>query len=224
MIKKITNWHRFSFNMQSEHFYNYIETMEGSIESHKNSLEKRFEEQSKDIKDPAIKQEFYEHAFLDDYHDLDKTYTLILRKSLFISLYSFMESELRSIAKNIEKQNLTNKKLADFNDRGIYLYLVYLEKTNKININISKENRKKFKEYNNLRNYFVHNDNNSINQKQYDKLKILPYLAFEKFPHKDYTNYQVEALEKDFNPHYLNLISLFFDELFKGIEESNITL
>lgn len=223
IIKKITNWHRFSFDMQLEDFYNYIDTMEGSIESHKSSLEERFENESKHLTEPE-KQEFYEFAFFDEYYNLDKTYSLILRKSLFISLYSFMESELQNIARKIEKQNLTDIKISDISHRGLHQYLFYIETVNKININISINVRNRFLQYNHLRNHFVHNGDDLINQKKYNSLKSLSYINFEEIPRKDYSKYQIGALEKDFNPNYLSLVSKFFDELYKGIDESNITL
>src|SRR5690625_5123729 len=83
-------------------FFKYIDFMESSIISHKSRLIKTFEEASKSITNPEHRQEYFEIQYLDDYQDLDLSYTLILRKSLFITLYSFLESELLKITKRLE--------------------------------------------------------------------------------------------------------------------------
>lgn len=223
-MRKIKNWHRFSFNMQLEDFYNYIDTMEGTIELHKKSLIKRFEEESKEMTDPEIKQEFYEHVFFDDYYNLDNTYTLILRKSLFISLYSFMESELQKIAKRLENKKLSNIKLADISHRGLQQYLFYIESVHNYNINISQDVRKIFINYNNLRNYFVHNDKSPIKQNQYNKIRQLPHINFKELPHDGWSNYYVEMIEQEFNKKYLDLISSFFDEIYRCMEDKDISI
>lgn len=218
------NFRAFHFGIQLQDFYNYIDTMEGSIDSHISSLDSRFEEKSKDITDPKIKEEFYDSYFSNRYYDLDTTYTLILRKSIFFSLYFFMESELQAVAKTIEKKNLTNIKLNDIRHNGFRKYLFYIKTVNNININFSENDINKFHKYNDLRNYFVHNDSTAIDPKKYNNLKTLPSLSFTKYSLNEVTKYLIDEIEKDFNKEYLDLISRFFDKLFEGIEDSDVSL
>ncbi|WP_416147909.1 hypothetical protein ACM26V_16890 [Salipaludibacillus sp. HK11] len=217
-------WYKVFFDLKIEDFHNYIETMEDSIESQKSSLEERFNKESHHITDPEHKQELYEHMFMDEYESLNKHYPQILRKSLFISLYSFMESELKTIAENVEENTSTNIRLVDISYSGTQKYFFYIKNVNNIKIGIDQNTMKKFIKYNSLRNYFVHNDSASIKQKQYNDLKALPFVTFKKFaavdPSINNENwYNVKCLTEDFNKHYLELISLFFDALFNALSE-----
>ena len=162
------------FKLKIHDFSNYIEMMEKSIESHKSSLEKSFEQQSKNITGDEIKQELYEHIFLDDYQALDTTYTLILRKSIFITLYSFLESELFKLAKYVEERSSAKKKLEDVKHNGITKYLFYIETVNDFEINISKDSRDKLINYNKLRNHFVHNYDSLVDHDHIIRLKTCP--------------------------------------------------
>ncbi|WP_203246324.1 hypothetical protein [Sporosarcina beigongshangi] len=218
------NWYKLSTDFQIEDYINYIDLMEESIEKHKSEMLVRFESQVKEYGyDEDTAQEFFEHAYLDDYQSLDRTYNLILRKSLFITLYSFMETELKRLSTIIENKNLTNIKLNDLNHRGILRYLFYLEKVNNIEINITPEIRSAFKNYNELRNYFVHSNDTDITSRQYEKLKSLAGVTFYEYKFLDAkSEYKVEALEKTFNTNYLDIISHFFEELYLSLDNSGI--
>ena len=208
------------FKLKIHDFSNYIEMMEENIESHKSSLEKSFEQQSKNITDDEIKQELYEHIFLDDYQALDTTYTLILRKSIFITLYSFLESELFKLAKYVEERSSAKKKLEDVKHNGIRKYLYYIETVNGIEINISKDSRDKLINYNKLRNHFVHNYDSLVDHDSYNKIKNLPYMNIKLYSYSDKEKdnmYEIISLDKDFNILYLELISTVVGNVYKAL-------
>lgn len=218
-------WHKLTTDLQIKDYKNYIDLMEESIEKHKNVMLNQFESHVEDCGyDEATAQEFFEHSYLDDYQTFDWTYNLILRKSLFITLYSFMETELKRLSNFIEVLSLTNIKLNDLNHRGIPRYLFYLEKVNNIEINISPDIRSAFKNYNELRNYFVHSNDSDISTKQYEKLKSLVGVTFceYRYPEMKKSEYKVETLEKPFNISYLDLITYFFEQLYSALDKSGI--
>lgn len=220
-----TNWNEMFTFFQITDYYNYIELMERNIETHKSSVIEQFEEQSKHITDPEEKQDFYEFSFFDDYYVLDKSYTIILRKSLFITLYSFMEAELQKIARKVEKHNLTNIKINDISHRGIHQYHFYLETVHNIEIDIAQNEANRLLSYNTLRNYFVHNDDTLFKKDTYSKINSLQGVSFEEYPRKNnQTFYSIDSLDIEFNLNYLDLISLYFKELYIGLEKKDIKL
>ncbi|MFC0274098.1 hypothetical protein ACFFIX_22375 [Metabacillus herbersteinensis] len=222
-MNRIGNINQFLLNLQIQDFYNYINFMEENIDSHKSSLEEEFEQQAKDFQDEEEKQEFYEHVFFDRYHDLEETYSQILRKSLFLSLYSFLETEFRSIAQKLEKLNLSKIKLSDISHKGLFQYLFYIETVHNIPVNISDDIRKQFLGYNFLRNYFVHNDKAPIKSKQFKSVKGITGVSYLKYPLKP-ENHHIESITNDFNKKYLDLINLLFKEIFDSLDKLDINI
>ncbi|WP_440898008.1 hypothetical protein ACS127_08600 [Amphibacillus sp. Q70] len=196
--------------------------MKESIDSRKKTILERFEKESENISDSQSKDEMFEYKYLDDYQSLDQDYTFILRKSLFITLHSFMESELLRISKSLENQNHSQIKLTDIKHSGLKRYLFYIEKVINIDIKLSEMDRKTFIKYSDLRNYFVHNDGIEFQAKQHTKFKSLPYIKFREYRLPEI--YEVESLEKEFNVVYLDLISKFFKQLFVSLDEYDIKL
>ncbi|WP_026562486.1 hypothetical protein [Bacillus sp. J37] len=222
-MKRIGNINQFLLNVQIQDFYNYINFMEETITSHKDTLEKEFEHQAKELQNEEERQDFYESVFLDRYHDLDETYTLILRKSLFLSLYSFLETQLGSICSKLESKKLSNIKLDDISHKGILKYIFYIETVHNVPINITDNVRKEFLGYNFLRNYFVHNDKSPIKPPQFKSIKNIKAVSYTIYPLKP-ENHYIESFGKSFNEKYLDLISLLFKEVFIALEKSNIDL
>jgi hypothetical protein len=219
-LKRI-NFPKIFLDNSIDDFKDYINFMEENIDLHKYELENNFEIQTKHITDENEKQEIYEYYLMDKYISLDITYTQILRKSLFFALYSFVETQLRSLAIKLEKKSLTNIKLADISHKGIPQYLFYIETVNNINIPISEDLRKQFMGYNLLRNHFVHNDSFPVNAKQYNGIKILDGVNFDDSPFHE-RKYYVESIDSNFNKIYLDKIENLFGKLHQVMEKSEL--
>lgn len=219
-MTKYNSISQFFLGLQIQDFYNYVHFMENNIDSHKKRLEKEFESQSQSQElTTEERQELFENLFLDPYHDVDSTYTLLLRKSLFLTLYAFVETELRSISVKLENQEESKIKLSDISHRGLFQYLFYIETVHNIPINITEEDREKFIGYNLLRNHFVHNDRSPIKLRQYKGMTKIKGIVFDTSP-IDETKYYVDSLTKEFNEFYLDLISNFFNKLYEGLSTS----
>lgn len=214
MFGKHTHNYELFFTFQLNDYYKYIDIMEDSINSYKQNLLKWFEEESKGV-DEKIKQAIFEFKYLDDYQDLEQIYTFILRKSLFITLHSFMETELQRAATALEDKEV-NVKLSDLKYSGARKYLFYIESVHNIKIDLSTDIRETFIKYTDLRNYFVHNESTDIDLKLHKKIRSLPHITFSKYPHNK--TYKIEMLEKEFNKAYLDLISDLFKKLFRSLE------
>lgn len=197
-------------------YKNYIQFMEENIKTHKKSLADSYEFAIKDIDDPEEQQELYEQVFMDDYEGLDRTYSQILRRSLFLTLYSFIENDLKEIAHKLEKKERTSIKLSDISHRGIRQYLFFIETVSGIQILISEELRQKFLGYNTLRNHIVHNDGSLMNQKQQKSLRPLKEVTFREayFSNDKYLG----EMSADFNITYLKDIEEFFEALFTALK------
>ncbi|WP_100408451.1 hypothetical protein [Bacillus solitudinis] len=209
----------FFLELRIQDFYSYLSFMEDHIESHNLTLNNEYDKLSNELDDPNEKQELFEYMFLDRYDDLNNTYALILRKSSFLSLYSFFENELRSTAVKLEMQKINKIKLADLSHKGLYKYLFFIENVLNIELNLSKETRKKFQCFNTLRNYFVHNDGSPIKQKQFNELNLLKGVTFTELKINEL--YYVDSLSKEFNENYLDLINSFFGILIQSLESFN---
>ncbi|WP_163581130.1 hypothetical protein [Gracilibacillus saliphilus] len=216
-MKFFKSAYEFHFDIEMSNYSNYIEVMEESIKSRKNTIQTIYKEQAKDLDDPQMRQELFEYKFFDDYHDLIETFPFILRKSLFITLYSFMESELSHLAKALENKEASLIKLDDIRHKGIYKYHFYITKVCNINLSVSKKTFDVFLLYNNLRNYFVHNEGSGIKN---SKLNSLDGIFLDNISQTE--DFYIKSIEKEFNESYLNLINAYFRKVIEAFHNNNI--
>ncbi|WP_226087471.1 hypothetical protein [Mesobacillus sp. S13] len=214
---KSFNFNTLFLDMNIQDFQNYIEFMEENILRHKKNIEDEFEEKVKELNltDPEEQQALFEYLYDDQYHA--DTYKQILRKSLFLSLYSFVETQLKSIAIKLEKKELTKIKLNDISHSGIPQYLFFIETVHNIQIDISKDLRKQFLGYNILRNHFVHNDRFPVNKKKYQTVKLIKGVKIDDSPIHD-DKFYIDKITSDFNRIYLEKIQQFFNKLHEALE------
>lgn len=210
--------------LQIQDFVDYITVMEESIESHKDLLVENYHERTKGFNEQQA-QELYEAEYFDRYVNLDHTYSFILRKSLFITLYSFLETELKRIAKSIESKKLTNIKINDVRYKGIQGYLFFIEEVNNIHLELHPETRALLKSYNKLRNRFVHDEDDELTEGQYENLKNVDGIMYSHFNYPEHKPMHfIESLDSCFNDNYIQLISNVLDELYHSLTINNINL
>ncbi|GEL76308.1 hypothetical protein [Tenuibacillus multivorans] len=198
-------------------FYEYIDIMESSIKVNEKKIKNEFEEQSKNLTDENA-DELLQHVFLDPIISYTETFPFILRKSLYLSLYSFVETELSSIAYRLEKKHPKEIKINDLKHKGIRLYIFYIENVQQIQLNLSSKQRENFIQYNTLRNYFAHNEGSKINPQRISQLE---YYEFKKF-FPDQEEIHVSGLKKEFNQEFLGDLQQLFKNIYNAIGEWEI--
>jgi hypothetical protein len=208
-------------------FWSQFEDYDYFIQSSEHSINERLCNTIREFQEDKIKrnlsddeaQEFYEFHYEDRIHRLQNAYPFTVRKSTFLTLYSFFESELYRITTNLDKDN----KLNEIDENGIFKYYLFLQDS--FDFTISKSLEKRFINYNALRNHFAHN-NHKIHDSHFKKIKQIQGVHL-----KELTEYDIELniedprkiqwLDKELNELFLNDITEFFKILVNTLKEND---
>lgn len=206
-------------------FWSQFEDYDYFIQSSEHSINERLCNAIREFQEDKIKrnlsddeaQEFYEFHYEDRIHRLQNAYPFTVRKSTFLILHAFYESELLKIAKNFNysdnKDGSAKKYLAHINN--------HLEK--KVVIHSSLYSR--LIQYNDLRNHFAHN-NYKIRESSYDKIKKIKGVNLKQLHEYDIKlkvedPREIESLDRELNENFLNDITEFFEILVNTLKEND---
>ncbi|WP_169801073.1 hypothetical protein [Halalkalibacter krulwichiae] len=130
------------------------------IETHLSKKSQWFADEAKKLS-PEEYEEF-ETFYSDDWYNHRFVYSQTHRKSLFNTIYSFLEKTLLNICQKQDKSNKSLVKYSDINGKGIDKSRTYLTKV--IGINIPQTDWEILKSYQSIRNSLAHNDGENISQ------------------------------------------------------------
>lgn len=149
-------WIDLSIHMGITSLGSYLEEMENNLEDQLNSLEKQYLEDIKDVSENEA-ENIFEYQYEDRVFYLREEFPNILRKSFVISLYSFLEQQLFTICKHVEKNNKLSISFNNFKKgTGIFKSYRYLTEIANIDLSSLDEEWIKIENINKIRNHFVH--------------------------------------------------------------------
>ncbi len=213
---------------QIEFFENYLYMMESFIESQINDCNRELENYPKDyepnydqtyqigemiVKGDPVAEDIRE---INDRTDELENYSNLLRKSYFISLYTFLESRLDRECIQRGKYNSDTKiKLKDLNGRGITRAKTYLVKVLGSNFPFGTSTEwKEIQGYRELRNCIVHSNGEVAGTKLENYIEKHDGLSFDSsgwvFLTKDYCTTVLTTINKFFAAQYHYFI---YDEI-----------
>lgn len=102
-------------------------------------------------------QENLYEFYPDEFNQLSENFHYILRSSLFITLYSFLENQLIFLCERLHRQHGYPVKLADLRGEGIIRAQSYLKKIVNIDFPDQTSSWADILSYNCVRNFIIHN-------------------------------------------------------------------
>lgn len=161
-------------------------------------------------------EDFYEF-YADDYNQLSGIFPNILRSSLFIMHYAFLENQLVNLCEYLYKQYNYPVRLSDkFTDRpkkGIFRAQSYLKKIAKIDFPDQTASWDDIVSYNHIRNFIIHNGGRLDKSRRAEKVES--FIAAR--PSISLDHLKSIQFSKDFCPEVSNTLKSFFEDLFKTL-------
>lgn len=210
------NLHHVLVNFKLEEMKSYVEKMEEFLRDEISNFDKRFEEETSGWSNEDKNE--YGEFLSDDYWTLAETHPNLLRSSMFITIYSFAENELKSLCQIYRMQNPDKR---DFFTKGqrsskINRYLTCIEQYTGVDI-ISKIEKWELLDnhYREVRNILAH-DGGEVDDNKEDINYLLSLLEELKVK-VNHTGLLIlpDQLCLDF----LNDLDSFFNSLFRIIEK-----
>ncbi len=124
----------------------------------------------------------------DDFEEYEYEFKPLLNSSTFITIMSFVESNLNLICKNIKHANNYDIDITDLSGNGIKRTFTYIEKAHnkKSEINNLRSEIKKFEGYSTIRNKIVHENGYVIGEGKIKNIKdiqkMIPDLELKENP------------------------------------------
>lgn len=157
-------------------------------------------------------EDFYEF-YADDYHQFSRIFPNILRSSLFIMLYSFVENQLVNLCGKFHRQYGYPIKLTDLRGEGIVRAQSYLKKVVKIDFPDQTPSWDDIVSYNRIRNFIIHNgaqlDKSDQAKKVESFISTRPSITLDHLRNIQFS--------KDFCPEVINTLRSFFGDLLKAL-------
>ncbi|PEW67024.1 hypothetical protein CN448_19030 [Bacillus cereus] len=229
-------WLAISIDMELISFEKYIEEMENFIENQLYELNEQYEKQIEGVSSEEEKTHIFEWQYEDQFYHYKNEFPNILRKSFIISLYSFLEQNLKKICKHLEKKYKLEPTFNSNIEKGIVQNCYeYLTNTAKVDLNLAQEEWRKIQKINKIRNHFVHDGNDVLDKvikpkhwKEHRANKTLNAFIYFNLATEDktYTNmvkgvgtlkYDIQ-IPNDFCRESLNIIKNFFEKLIHSIK------
>lgn len=188
------NWNHFSESLHalSKYAINVSYFIEGEITANENRAEEIYNDLEK------FPEEQYEYT--DEIIEINHVFQMdhIYYDSLIFSSYSFLEKSMFYACKYLsENQNI---KLNDMSGRGIEKYRTYLIKVCGLDLSKNDKEWEIIKQFNELRNYLIHSDENRIlqfNNKKHKKildfLKKSAYITIDEDTSKNIASFNITS-------------------------------
>ncbi len=150
---------------------------------------------------------------LNEYYNLELSFTYLLLHSIFTSAYSSFELQLRNIAEMAET-NIRTKGIIGSERNLINRYRSFLHNIHKIqSANNNSSSWKKIKNYQEMRNAIIHNGNR-LKSDAYNRLK--DFLKLYNI-HVNPKNYEFTINDINFLKDFFDLIKVFIHKIVKEI-------
>ncbi len=114
------------------------------------------ESQKRLKKTPKYSQEELEEILEEEYFVIAETMPIIIRQSLFISIYALLEIYLNDVCDLLQQDQKLNVTVKDIAGNGIFRAKDYLEKVLNVDFPALNKTWQRISNYNRLRNCFVH--------------------------------------------------------------------
>lgn len=169
------------FNADDEFYSLFYSDMMKSIAMHSEKIDARREKNLKAAfigdRDAGERAEFQQ----DSLYLIRNVYPTALRHSLFITLYSLLESSFENIAREVCKQSRCKISVTDMAGKGIYRTKKYLNKVHGVNFDSVNLEWEIITKFNTVRNLIVHANGvigeSPKNKRLYDSLLQAGYIA-----------------------------------------------
>jgi len=198
------------FHIPLSHFQRYSNDMEEYLLKKQINVED-FKEDELEFEEDEDGIESTWLYFLGDRHAYSIQFPNILRSSLLISVYSFLENQLTRLCKELQAKMNLSVKYGSLSGKGIEKAKVYLSDVVNLDFPSNSQEWQKIKDYQNIRNCFAHSEG-IINEgdkklihsvEKIDSVSIIGYEA-------DITMGRSIHLEKDFINNLINTLKDFW--------------
>lgn len=105
---------------------------------------------------PKYSREELEEILDEEYFVIAETMPIIIRQSLFISIYALLETYLNDVCDLLQREQKLQVSVKDLAGNGIFRAKDYLEKVLNVDFPASHKLWQRISNYNRLRNCFVH--------------------------------------------------------------------
>lgn len=194
-----------------------------AIESEKKFIQKRFDEDTKDLTEEEINEYFNWNA--EDYFMVEDVFTEFALNSFIVILYSYIESGLNTIcnaeysdkARWQEKQGIEPLTIyyKDMKEEGIRRAKLYLEKVIGLNLHADKKPWSEIDTLRKIRNSIVH-DKGRAKEKITNDTNIKQHIKKGRLELKNHGERRIGGIV--IKPEYLDFILPTVKEFFRNIE------
>lgn len=195
----------------------YTITIEELLRSKADEYSAWVDEEAKKILTKEAQDDFCDF-YSDEYWELTEEFPNILRYSLFVMCYTFLEHELISLCKYIRRNRNYEISHTDIKGNGIFKAKTYLKKVAKIEFPDQITSWGNIVNYNKIRNLIVHNDGLLDSEKKYKEMKKL--IETNELLITISEQRKIMLSEKSC-PEVIKDIESFFKELFKSYPEES---
>ncbi|EJR56562.1 hypothetical protein IIM_00494 [Bacillus cereus VD107] len=209
------NWHQVLIEFSIENLNSYVLKMEEFLEKELERFNEEFEKKTRGWNEED-KDEYGEHLS-DEYWILAETHPNFLRSSMFVSIYSFFEKELKDLCKFYKKSKNNNQLSSPQKMSKIAKALLCLGNCH--NVSFSKEIKEWEKidgVYREIRNIIAH-DGGEIEINRLEEYTSL----FEGIPMKIKSSTGELLPQAELCLSFLMDITNFFNKFFELIDKNN---
>lgn len=210
-----------TYGIAYDEFTKYLEDMEESILEGKKSIENEFKKRSQGLEEEE-KNELFEYNYLDDYQSLNSTFPDMLRRSLVIACYSFLEKQMKNLC------DVLNRRYSypPISLKNFYIFDAekYLRDNIGVNIVFDSPFWEEIRGINKVRNYIVH-ESTDIIESDHKAFKVIMDNTLIVKEHKmtrTHSKIDIYKIEftKEYIEHVIKTIVEFLNNLCREIENT----
>jgi len=207
------SWVELGIVINLENLRRYAETFEQMLNKETTAFEERIEQTALTIPEEE-RFDFYDfHS--DEHWQLLEIFPDIMRKSLFINCYSYLESKIFNLCDHIYEKLGCSKPLSQITKhKGIFKAQYYFKNVAKVYFPDDSKVWEDILNYNLIRNCIVHNDSELKAKK--DKVEKVSKFINNKSSIIIEKN-KIKIIHEDFSLEFINTIDDFFALLLKQI-------
>ncbi|MHA1613443.1 MAG: hypothetical protein ACTSYJ_01285 [Candidatus Thorarchaeota archaeon] len=152
----------------------------------------------------------------DKHWDLTEKFPKLLNNSLFVTIYSCMESNVYGLSKRFEKSTPHNIELKDLKGKGIKLYQTYLKKVQGVDFPDTSSAWNRIKLFQKVRNFIVHSNGKLDSSKNDDRnAKIVIEYVRDNPDMISLDKYAGIIISEKCNAEFIEVIQSFLLDLFE---------
>jgi len=209
------DWFEAWIDLNLDNLSKYANTLEGPLNSKLKSLKSWIEKEASKI--TKEEQENFCELYTYNYNQLSRIFPNILRSSLFVMHYAFLENQLVNLCESLHKWLNYRKEFTGthIQGKGIFKARNYMKKVGNINFPDQKPSWDNIVSYNYIRNFIMHNGGKLDNSKRAEKVKSFmnarPSISLDHLENIQFS--------KSFCPEVNNTLRSFFHDLFKVLPQ-----